>query len=586
MSKEIIVLALSGISHKKAAAAIRASELQSETLEDTNTSAASLAERVAGEHGGPLVRAVVVLDSNAPSGPVTITSYPRLVIRMSPAAALAYSIENNWNSFLVADLSSDLVVSAFWWTPAGLQGQQLKIQHLSELNQAGRILNIERCVLAAANGEASEIDAELRAGQQFREIAVLHAEARVEGATRYASSRLGGQGVRHASDVSSIAVQRSVQYAVLRPARAVFDIEEPTLAEVNQTRPVLLAVDQNVAAIYREDWRRYAREHLNSVGEFLIDPTESSKDWSQVHDLCGYAARCCLPRDGVVVAVGGGVALDLAGFAASVFRRGVRYVRIPTSLVGLVDVAVGIKQGVNAAGKKNLLGSFYPPLASINDYRFLRTLPRSEIACGLAEILKIALLRDTALLGSLEEWGEELVASHFSSPAQTAKNIVLRAELLMLEELAPNLFEEKLVRLVDFGHSFSPAIEIGSGFQISHGKAVGFDILISTALAVVLGRAPEALLSRLMALLPRLGLPTWSDLIPSSEQLFDALQDIKRHRGGCLNLILVSRPGRPEIHQSVSRLQLDAAVDMVKQYREPSEVNSALKDHIYERTAI
>ena len=586
MSKEIIVLEFDCVSSSKTSATVRASELQRKRIEDRNRSAASLAERAAGENGGPLVRAVVFLDPEVSGDPITAACYPRLVLRMNPAAALAYSLENDWDTFLVAELFSDLEVSAFWRTPAGLQGRKLHVKLLSELKSAGQVLGIERCALAVARPEASDAYADLETGQQFREFALLDAEARIQGATRYASHRLEQEGVRHLSETSSIALRRSVQYAILRPPRAVFDIEEPTLAEVLQSRPVLVAADQNVAAIYREDWRRYAGDHLNLIGEFLVDPAETAKDWSQVNDLCAYAARCGLPRNGVMVGVGGGVTLDLVGVAASIFRRGVRYVRISTSLVGLVDVSVGIKQGVNAGGKKNLLGTFYPPFASINDYRFLKTLPRSEIACGLAEMLKMALLRDPVLFGQLEECGEQLVASHFSSPAYAAREILLRSELLMLEELAPNLFEEELVRLVDFGHTFSPAIEMGSGFQLSHGKSVAFDILISTALAVVLGRTGEALLSRLMALLPRLGLPTWSDLIPASEQLFDALRDIKHHRGGCLNLILVSRPGRPEICQSVSSLELRAAVNMVKEYRQTSEVNNALKDQVYARTAI
>lgn len=161
--------------------------------------------------------------------------------------------------------------------------------------------------------------------------------------------------------------------------------------------------------------------------------------------------------------------LDIAGLAASVFRRGVDYIRVPTTLVGLADVAVGIKQGVNALGKKNVIGTFYPPLASINDYRFAQTLHRREIACGMAEIVKVGLLRDPVLLNLLKSYGHELSCSRFGSPAWAAAEVANRAELLTMEELAPNLFEKDLARLVDFGHTFSPAIETLSRFEIPHG---------------------------------------------------------------------------------------------------------------------
>ena len=229
--------------------------------------------------------------------------------------------------------------------------------------------------------------------------------------------------------------------------------------------------------------------------------------------------------------------------------------RVPTTLVGLVDVAVGIKQGVNAYGKKNLIGSFYPPVASINDYRFLATLERREIACGFAEIVKMALLRDPALLALLERHGAELLESRFAAPAHIARQVTRRAELLMMEELAPNLFEENLARLVDFGHSFSPAIEMASNYQIPHGYAVALDMLLSLALA-----SPD-LLPRMTALFKTLGLPCWDARMPEGAALLHALADIRRHRGGSLNLVVLRRPGEPYFLRAVSQRDLARALE-------------------------
>ena len=212
--------------------------------------------------------------------------------------------------------------------------------------------------------------------------------------------------------------ERRIGYSVLRPERGVFDLDESTLGEVVGSSPVLLVCDRRVAAIHLEAWRRYAQRHLNVSGEYLADGSESAKTWDQVHEICSAAATCGLPRNGVVIGIGGGVTLDVAGVAASIFRRGVPYLRIPTSLVGLIDVSVGIKQGVNAHGRKNLLGSFYPPLASINDYRFLGTLPACEISNGIAEIVKIASLRDPICWSCLR-----IMAQSCSRPASDARRI-------------------------------------------------------------------------------------------------------------------------------------------------------------------
>ena len=179
-----------------------------------------------------------------------------------------------------------------------------------------------------------------------------------------------------------------------------------------------------------------------------------------------------------------------------------------------------------------------------------------------------------------------MLASRFGRPAHIAKEITLRAELLMLEELAPNLFEDELLRLVDFGHTFSPALEQTSDYRLSHGKAVALDMLLSSALAVVLGSARVSLLNRLVRLFLRVGLPLWDERMPRSIDLLHALEDIKRHRGGRLNLIVVIEPGCPEVLSSVSRPQLDAALDLLLSYTPAVSVETIFAERVYERAAV
>ena len=357
-------------------------------------------------------------------------------------------------------------------------------------------------------------------------------------------------------------VLREVSYSVLHTAQPVFDRDEPALAEMAEASPVLFIADAAVAQIYGEKWRDYAvARGLDVAGELVLPISEALKVWEQVDGMCSYAARCGLPRNGLIVAIGGGVLLDAAGLAAAVFRRGIGYIRIPTTLVGMIDVAVGIKQAVNAYGKKNLIGAFYPPVASINDYSFLQTLPAGELVCGMAEIIKMALIRDASLFEMIEKHGRELVFSRFGSPIGIGRKILLRSERLMMQELAPNLFEEEHARLVDFGHTFSPAIEVSSGYQIPHGQAVAIDMLLSVSIAVARGIANPDVFTRLLVLLRKLGLQVIPQLLPDRARLFAALNEARRHRGGCLNLVVIESPGRPQFLQDVSRADIESACE-------------------------
>src|SRR5947209_8560277 len=166
---------------------------------------------------------------------------------------------------------------------------------------------------------------------------------------------------------STLRTIREVEYRVVHPERHVFDPTENTVKDLVRNRPALVVSDTRVAALYGAAWRSYSKRQIQLVGEVLLARGETAKSWIQVEQICSAATRYGLPRDGMIIGIGGGIALDTAGFAASIFRRGIAYLRIPTTLVGLVDVAVGIKHGVNAHGKKNLIGAFYPPVASVND---------------------------------------------------------------------------------------------------------------------------------------------------------------------------------------------------------------------------
>jgi 3-dehydroquinate synthase len=245
--------------------------------------------------------------------------------------------------------------------------------------------------------------------------------------------------------------------------------------------------------------------------------------------------------------------------AAALYRRGVRYARVPTTLVGMVDVCVGIKQGINLGSKKNILGAFYPPFGGINDLTFLKSVPQRQLACGIAEIVKMAIVRDPFLFELLEAHTGKLLASHFQTPHRAAEQIVIRAELAMMNELQPNLYESDLQRFVDFGHSFSPALESASHFEINHGEAVAIDMMICTALAVRRGICDESVMRRLGGLYARSGLALTHGLC-EAEFLTESLTDIRVHRGGALNLVVPTGIGSATFVQDVTAPEVAVAL--------------------------
>lgn len=357
-----------------------------------------------------------------------------------------------------------------------------------------------------------------------------------------------------------ISVDREIRYDLFRVAGRVFDPADLTLARSATDRPVFFVVDSLVQRLHGCEIDHYGRERLNVVGCLECSGSEVDKTLRTVETICEAAHAAGLRRDGVIVAVGGGVTLDVAGFAAACFRRGVGYIRVPTTLIGLVDVAVGIKQGANAFGAKNLLGAFYPPIASILDYSFLETLPRRALSAGFAEILKMAVIRDEVLLRAIEQHGRALLDSGFRNPQEVGRHIAERAEFLMADELAGNLYESDLARFVDFGHTFSPAIETASNYTIAHGEAVALDILLSTSIAAQRGVCSPRLFNRLVRTVADLSLPLVPTAMADASQLAESLVAARQHRGGALNLVVPRAAGVPAFLHSVSIAELETAL--------------------------
>lgn len=282
------------------------------------------------------------------------------------------------------------------------------------------------------------------------------------------------------------------------------------------------------------------------------------KTIDSVIKIIEWAYKSKLPRDGIIVAVGGGVVLDTVGFAASQFRRMVDYIRIPTTLIGQMDAGIGVKVGVNFSDAKNLIGAFYPPLYVINDVNFLFDLNSDQLSCGISEILKMGIISQADIFITLEENAKrsvEITGKELEKNINI-KNIIikLRDESIraMLIELQKNLAERDLRRLVDFGHLFSPVIESVSDYRVPHGFAVAIDMYISFNIALNIKKdgSSETLIlfdlyDRFLTVIKHFNLLYYPKIdyeylfIKNEEIIFEeSIAKTIGHRGGDLNMVL------------------------------------------------
>ncbi len=320
----------------------------------------------------------------------------------------------------------------------------------------------------------------------------------------------------------------------------------PALARAVGGRRVVAFTGPTVDRLYGQALRDYLEANL-APGTWTLHtiPTgEKNKTLAMAERVCALAKAHGLDRHGVMLALGGGIVSDVVGFAASMYSRGIRYVRINTTLVGQVDVGVGVKTGVNALHTKNMFGAYHPAHASLSDPAFLSTLPLREIRCGLAEIVKMAVILDDELFRTLERYPDAFRRTGVPTPPEVERYILRTSMRLMMEELCPNLREHQLARLVDFGHTFSPVIETAGDHRLEHGEAVAVDMALSSCLALRLGLVDERECDRIIGLLARIGLPVFDAETCTPELMTRALEESWERRGRRLHLVVPIAAGK------------------------------------------
>ncbi|HUU28615.1 MAG TPA: 3-dehydroquinate synthase [archaeon] len=302
-----------------------------------------------------------------------------------------------------------------------------------------------------------------------------------------------------------------------------------------------LVSDSNVDRLYAKP----LLDHLRALGcrtaELISFPAgEESKNREVKARIEDRMCTASLGRDTVVVAVGGGVAGDLAGFVAATYARGVRFVQVPTSLLAMVDSSIGGKTGVNVPWGKNLVGAFCQPSLVIIDPRVLATLDPEQLTAGMAEVVKHGVILDAALFSFIEENLEKLTALREEVMADmVARNCQIKAMVVEKDERESNLRQ-----ILNFGHTVGHALEALSGYSWLHGQAVACGMAVEAEIAVRMGLFPKADADRLSQLLGRLGLPVdLAALKTKAEKVVGLTYLDKKARGGSPKYVLPRRIG-------------------------------------------
>ncbi len=302
----------------------------------------------------------------------------------------------------------------------------------------------------------------------------------------------------------------------------------------------LLVTDATIAPLYADGCARTLARLGCQVARAVIPPGETSKSGQWLFHIYEKAVEQGMDRKSFIVALGGGVVGDLAGFAAASYLRGIPYIQVPTTLLSMVDSAVGGKTGINLPQGKNLVGAFHQPVLVVSDLDVLRSLPRREYTSGLAEIVKYGVIRDAALFETLEKGADAVLAGE---PDMVAR-IVARSCEIKADVVGKDEYEESGLRaILNFGHTIGHAIETVTGYgHFLHGEAISIGMAFAARLSVELRGMPRRDCDRLVNLLARLGLPTDVPECPW-QPIRMAIGVDKKSKGGHPRFVLADRIG-------------------------------------------
>lgn len=321
-----------------------------------------------------------------------------------------------------------------------------------------------------------------------------------------------------------------------------------SLSEFKFSKQLLLITDDNVAPLYADTVKESLIQQGYIVDIFIIPAGESSKSFDMAKDIYTTAIKLGLDRKSAIIALGGGVVGDLAGYIASTYLRGIPFVQVPTSLLAQVDSSVGGKVAINHELGKNLIGSFYQPKKVIIDLKCLQTLPKREIISGMAEIIKYGFIYDKILFDYLVSGSDLLMDIDLESMAKVvARSCEIKADVVRQDEKEANLRA-----ILNFGHTIAHAIESNTKYKLyTHGEAVGIGLYGAVLLSYYLEMVDLSVVEQAKEILQKFKLPLQAEQC-TVEELFEILGRDKKAVNGKVKWILLDEIGKVIISDQVS----------------------------------
>jgi demethyl-4-deoxygadusol synthase len=342
-----------------------------------------------------------------------------------------------------------------------------------------------------------------------------------------------------------------------------FAIENVEIAQsYRQFGRCLMVVDAVVYGLYGDRMQAYFQHYQIDLTVFPVSIRETDKTLQSVERIVDAFADFGLVRKEPVLVVGGGLTTDVAGFACATYRRRTNYIRVPTTLIGLIDASVAIKVAVNHGKLKNRLGAYHASQQVILDFSFLKTLPVDQVRNGMAELIKIAVVANNGIFELLEKYGEELLHTHFGylngTPElrEVAHQVTYDAIHTMLGLEVPNLHELDLDRVIAYGHTWSPTLELTPEIPMFHGHGVNIDMAFSATIAQQRGCISVGERNRILGLMSRIGLAIDSPYL-TPELLWKATVSIGRTRDGLLRAAMPQPIGSCAFINDLTKAELD-----------------------------
>ena len=355
----------------------------------------------------------------------------------------------------------------------------------------------------------------------------------------------------------------------------VFEKKNPLLANFldnGKKAKAFFVVDNGVANAFPnllKDIRNYADAYQDkfilSAEPLIVEGGEISKnDEATFKKIVDATSIFGIDRHSYIVGIGGGAVLDMVGFAAAISHRGIRHIRIPTTVLSQNDSGVGVKNGINAYGKKNYLGTFAPPFAVINDFNFLTTLDDRDWRSGIAEAIKVALIKDIRFF----EWLEKSASALVNRDMGSMQELIVKCAQMHMDHIAgKDPFETGSARPLDFGHWAAHKLEHLTQYQVRHGEAVAIGIALDSTYSHLKGMISQADLMRIINLMKSLGFGIYSEEL-SGRELLKGIEEFREHLGGELTITLLESMGKGiEVHQMDNDLILQAT-DQLKLFQQ------------------